>query len=159
MTVSDRPHRPLGPPNRRLQRERLSLAPFCLCSHCPRGNVGYSTNIIAFNIAGGGKSCYYYISGMGLRFYICKNFILFQESDCSETSSVGSPSPATDAAGCTDLSVCPPRPPMPPQARHDDPPHGENKMPSPGQPTHSAVQQQLNGTSEYESFFFYFCNF
>ncbi|XP_066146410.1 POU domain, class 6, transcription factor 2 isoform X2 [Euwallacea fornicatus] len=71
-----------------------------------------------------------------------------EESDCSETSSVGSPSPATDP-GCTDLSLCPQRPQMPPQARHEDVPRqADGKMPSPGPPSqHNAVgQQQLNGT-------------
>ncbi|XP_050294418.1 POU domain, class 6, transcription factor 2 isoform X2 [Anthonomus grandis grandis] len=70
-----------------------------------------------------------------------------EESDCSESSSVGSPSPATDAAGCTDLSICPSRPTMPPQAHPEDHHHiQENKMPSPGPPSHTTMQQQLNGT-------------
>ncbi|XP_030766920.1 POU domain, class 6, transcription factor 2 isoform X2 [Sitophilus oryzae] len=69
-----------------------------------------------------------------------------EESDCSETSSVDSPSPATDAGGCTDLSLGPPRAPMPPQTRQDDCPSVENKMTSPGPPKHNQAQQQLNGT-------------
>ncbi|XP_048524050.1 POU domain, class 6, transcription factor 1 isoform X3 [Dendroctonus ponderosae] len=70
-----------------------------------------------------------------------------EESDCSETSSVASPSPATDSAGCTDLSLCPLRPTMPPQARQDDHLHqGESKITSPGPPSHGMSQQQLNGT-------------
>ncbi|KAF7279933.1 hypothetical protein GWI33_006561 [Rhynchophorus ferrugineus] len=68
------------------------------------------------------------------------------ESDCSDTSSVDSPSPATDAAGCTDLSLGSSRPSMPPQTRHDESPSGEIKMTSPGAPKLTTPQQQLNGT-------------
>ncbi|KAL1506118.1 hypothetical protein ABEB36_005542 [Hypothenemus hampei] len=68
-----------------------------------------------------------------------------EESECSETSSVASPSPATDAAGCTDLSLCPPRSSMPPQARLEEHQHEDKMSLSPKPPSHS-VQQQLNGT-------------